>query len=539
MAAVRNFGGRFLQANDKRGGLHYDIGDKRSWDKTSQALREGQTEIRAKLAEEAEKQPNGADKVREYKQVISEQNFFNFAMKMLHSLYEPDSGSTACGPNCAHARRRQTLSRGDAAALQRAMQLQFPPPPDAVAQTYHNVHYNNTMPPLPDANQHSYDPNYNDVSPIPVHPVHPSFGASNVMAPQPPYCSPAMNSHAAVQLTGGNMNSLQAPPYGAPAQPANCDQSPATETGASSEVSQASGSATSSRGNSSSFEPLDYNKPSALERDLSLNTNDLRNLLCDVGVDMDSDEIAQQLQGLIRRKSHGLIRIDAVDAFEDLVFEEDSIENYDFPESLVENNCNARLTGLSDRGESLMNMSLLTIDDKDGEPVLASGADSEGERIRPNRPSKVSFANENVSLMSMDMASFSDLVQDDPDPDATGERTREKEEDGSPVSARKMGFPVRKTIVKKYAAGLETAIGQISTDGPKEKVSSLTITEYSIGHKENPESFTELAGQVTNPLQSDFSLKVDNMSFSNMSLMSIGSERGLELDEAAEAVAEK
>eukprot|EP00985_Skeletonema_marinoi_P016903 scaffold9183_cov76-Skeletonema_marinoi.AAC.2 len=34
VAATREFGGRFLQADDARGGAHFDIGDKPAWSKT-------------------------------------------------------------------------------------------------------------------------------------------------------------------------------------------------------------------------------------------------------------------------------------------------------------------------------------------------------------------------------------------------------------------------------------------------------------------------------------------------------------------------
>lgn len=45
MAAIRQLGGRFLEL-DERSGLYNDIGDKKATEKTSQALREGQTKIR-------------------------------------------------------------------------------------------------------------------------------------------------------------------------------------------------------------------------------------------------------------------------------------------------------------------------------------------------------------------------------------------------------------------------------------------------------------------------------------------------------------
>ena len=99
VAAVREFGGHFCQADDKRGGLYYDIGDKRAWDKTSQALREGQAEVRAKLAED---DPAGMSKIAEYKQVISEQTFFAYACQIMESLYHSDGKDSisACGQEC-------------------------------------------------------------------------------------------------------------------------------------------------------------------------------------------------------------------------------------------------------------------------------------------------------------------------------------------------------------------------------------------------------------------------------------------------------
>jgi len=51
VAAVRKVGGRFLEL-DERSGIHVDIGDKKATEKTSQALREGQTKIRKKLYED-------------------------------------------------------------------------------------------------------------------------------------------------------------------------------------------------------------------------------------------------------------------------------------------------------------------------------------------------------------------------------------------------------------------------------------------------------------------------------------------------------
>ena len=111
VAAVRYFGGGFLQADEQRGGLFFDIGDKRAWDKTSQALREGQTEVRQQLAQE---DPAGMVKISEYKKVISEQAFFAYAVKIMESLFYSaggESGIMACGPSCPYAKRRSTLNQ--------------------------------------------------------------------------------------------------------------------------------------------------------------------------------------------------------------------------------------------------------------------------------------------------------------------------------------------------------------------------------------------------------------------------------------------
>ncbi|KAL3770480.1 hypothetical protein ACHAW5_001493 [Stephanodiscus triporus] len=48
VAAIRNYGGRFLEY-DERSRTYHDIGDERAWGKTSQALREGLAEIRQQL----------------------------------------------------------------------------------------------------------------------------------------------------------------------------------------------------------------------------------------------------------------------------------------------------------------------------------------------------------------------------------------------------------------------------------------------------------------------------------------------------------
>lgn len=48
VAAIRELGGRFLEY-DEQSQTYHDIGNKRAWDKTSQALREGLTKIRREV----------------------------------------------------------------------------------------------------------------------------------------------------------------------------------------------------------------------------------------------------------------------------------------------------------------------------------------------------------------------------------------------------------------------------------------------------------------------------------------------------------
>jgi len=84
--AVREKGGHFLEMKDK---LYFDIGDKRAWDKTSQALREGQTEIRKRLEQEEARQKesksslqsDGSSKVAQYKQIISDHRFLDYSFE--------------------------------------------------------------------------------------------------------------------------------------------------------------------------------------------------------------------------------------------------------------------------------------------------------------------------------------------------------------------------------------------------------------------------------------------------------------------------
>ena len=109
MAAVRKVGGRFLEL-DERSGIYVDIGDKKATEKTSQALREGQTKIRKKLYED---ENEGSDVHREdvqhtttnnnapscqtlnkFKREISSDAYLGYSAQVLESLYIADENAS-------------------------------------------------------------------------------------------------------------------------------------------------------------------------------------------------------------------------------------------------------------------------------------------------------------------------------------------------------------------------------------------------------------------------------------------------------------
>jgi hypothetical protein len=99
-------GGRFLEL-DERSGIYEDIGDKKATEKTSQALREGQTKIRKKLyTNENEGAGAGEPPVApvwsnntpssdeslpaNVQPVISSEGYFGFSVQVLESLYKAE-----------------------------------------------------------------------------------------------------------------------------------------------------------------------------------------------------------------------------------------------------------------------------------------------------------------------------------------------------------------------------------------------------------------------------------------------------------------
>lgn len=174
VAAVRELGGRFLEL-EERSGIYRDIGDKKATEKTSQALREGQTKIRKQMYKDEETSGNptqdttlldwtrkgdkSAEGYHGYTmpslQEKSADGYFGYSVQVLDLLYaqEENRGGPpqGGGPTAArsHPLPQQTISAapvapaapfgsGNSAAMAMAMD-QFPgavqdppplPPPD-------------------------------------------------------------------------------------------------------------------------------------------------------------------------------------------------------------------------------------------------------------------------------------------------------------------------------------------------------------------------------------------------------------------------
>jgi len=82
VAAVRELGGRFLEL-DERTGTYRDIGDKKAWSKTSQALREGQKMVRQKLDGNM-----ASDDFDTLVGAVRTEGYFGYSLRALESLYK-------------------------------------------------------------------------------------------------------------------------------------------------------------------------------------------------------------------------------------------------------------------------------------------------------------------------------------------------------------------------------------------------------------------------------------------------------------------
>jgi hypothetical protein len=504
VAAVRQFGGRFIEMDETRGNAYFEIGDERSWKKTSQALREKQAEIRAQLDAEG----GGSNQI-EYQQVISEQRFYAYACKILESLYSGNSGISACGPDCPHAKRRQTLNQLGANPMQiyYAMQTlspqsQFPPPQGMIPQQQ-----------LPQDNNMQYNPCYHGASYFTPTSSATTQGSVDLYEPLP-YAPPATGSdsldplpyvpnhvNASMMMQGGYAAAEMPPP------PPHFHQTV--------------------------IQPVLERPRHIHEPETSMGSVYSLRKICSDDIEWSSEEgkvlielLGQEVDDILRRKSYGLIEIDTTHAFEDLVFDDDidDIPLGEFKEfapverirkassSTTTRSSSSRISGLSLKDDmSLMNMSVLSLDDhhpKDehaslgGMPQKSSNLNSDTsapvEFVK--RQSRVSFLT-NMSLMSMDNSSFSQLVSSLTDQDnQVNNESKERKMSGisfdSPAHliSRKVGFPLRNTFIKSLGMqGLANESGQ--TIGGQ---SNLTMSDTSINKSDL--SITNSADQADRPM---------------------------------------
>lgn len=563
VAAVRQFGGRFVEADENRGNVYFEIGDERGWKKTSQALREGQAEIRAQLAGD----DAAGTKHLEYEQVISEQKFFAYACKILESLYYPtdgDSGIPACGADCPHAKRRRTINQLGAHPMQiyDAIQslsphISFPPPPvmhqqqlpqDNIPQydyCYNAINapgganYNvSSMAPYQE-NVNLYEPlpftaspntgNLRSSEPIPYAPnrmvadiVRVGYNAAEVTAPQ---FHP--NSFVPPTVAASNIHQIHAEPY------ANQSVIPGLQ------------------------------KPGRLsQQETSMGSVISLRKICSDDIEMSSEDgellmelLNQEVEDLIRRKSYGLMQIDTTHAFEDLVYDDD-IQHHEIKDSddnvirqksssTATRSSSSRISGLSIKDDlSLMNMSFLSLDDRDENEKLCPKEEFASQlgflqrtisvKNDPSAPtgimkreSRISFLNR-MSLMSLDNGSFSQLVNSLSSQDSCANKnaydesnvSRSPYDSPAHVISRKMGFPMRQTFIRKIGAE------RLASDPAQamDMQSNLIISNASI--VQNEIEFDDLAGQVQevqNPMGVCSTLTLDSVQV-NMLLGDIGGD---------------
>ena len=491
VAAVRQFGGRFIEVDETRGNAYFEIGDERSWKKTSQALREGQAEIRAQLAAE-----DASGRQFEYQQVISEQRFFAYACKILESLYNGDSGISACGPGCPHAKRRYTLNQLGAHPMQiyyamqsLSPQIPLPPPQEVMSQQQlpqdSNLQYNQQYRTVSSSDETSY------------------FQSSSSAAANPetvdlyeplPFTSPAF------MLNRFDANMMQ--------QGCAAEEMPTSEFLPSTAVPAAV--CAYNTNTSSGASGLQRLSETSMDGVISL-----RKIFSD-DIAMTSEEgkvlmdlLDHEVEEIIRRKSYGLIQIDTTQAFEDLVFNDDVDDvplqqlNVDDPNDDLRKNSSStttgkssssRISGLSLKDDlSLMNMSVLSLDDHPKEEYAAQGEISMRSSLRSDAPaqievlkrdSRVSFNTVNISLMSLDNNSFSQLVSSLTE-EGNNNNNNDRKEMGksgdsydSPAHAisRKIGFPMRRTFIRKIGAD-----GNANESGQTTGVhSNSTISDTSV-----------------------------------------------------------
>jgi len=512
VAAVREFGGNFVQTDESRGGLYFDIGDKRAWDKTSQALREGQAEIRQQLAEA---DPAGMSKMAEYNQVISEQTFFAYACKMLESLYHPNDklgGFSACGQFCPLAKRRATLNQlgVDPMRIHEAMKSLTPqtlPPSSTQLTPPQNVQ---------SFVEHDYNAGLNSVGAVTA-----ISSTTQMHSPMQPF--QAIDSLPFGEGTVGGIEPLPyAPgPLNISMKPEeNPDSLPPMEISSNSNTMPATNPNhhLDSPGNMPFQNQSQSDQKSRHARVSGASNGSVFSLrqFCSSDLEMTTEEgkllmeqLSTEVDDLIRRNSYALLQIDTGRSFEDLVFEDDSVMlSVPKPREILVSNkgessssssssrrsfsgvsvassvgrgsgFNSRLSSKDDMSLiSLMNMSILTLDERgeDESHGHMEGPNAQGEKATPKSiikhpdlhattihkkaKTRVSFATDmNVSLMSLDDRSFKNLVESivcDPEECTDEEKITCKKHRIS----RKIGYPIGRNAVAQQYDGVSAEVGQ-------------------------------------------------------------------------------
>mmetsp|Transcript_9140 Transcript_9140/g.18240 ORF Transcript_9140/g.18240 Transcript_9140/m.18240 type:complete len:558 (+) Transcript_9140:244-1917(+) len=440
--AIREKGGHFLEMEDQ---LYFDIGDKRAWDKTSQALREGQTEIRKCLEQEEARwketkpktQYDVASKVAQYKQIISDHRFLDFSKRVLESLYNPRSSAAAnlpttestpgihvpeavqhaCKPNCPHARRRETLNKANADLF-------------AIHQSK-SGRKASSVPPSSTTSQQNYMTYPQQHQQYQTHDIQPVYFSQ----PYVPEIMPIQNNQNYLQVGYSASRGIDSlPVHGPDWQPAERpdmgnfniknDYQHSNANSRKSKVGVNDDSeASDPHENFDSLEPLPYNVENLHvnlpgSRYTVASGTSLRDILAAIDLDLNPDEgrssmdslLSKEIDSLIHAQSDALQYIDAFKAFEDLVLDEDNFVH----ESSNHCSTGGGISDLMNRDDvSLMNMSFLTLDDKtkDGYDKFegmkgASGDESPREMGPPNEINKDSnypqISCSNMSVMSMD-----------------------------------------------------------------------------------------------------------------------------------------
>ena len=142
---MRKVGGRFLEL-DERSGLYVDIGDKKATEKTSQALREGQTKIRKKLYNEeiemarssaldpdSSSHPSHLHLQREVE--VSQEAYLGYSVQVLESLYIADENASDSSMSSDNKMVVASAAAAAAIANNIGTDIAHPPPPTTPSQS--------------------------------------------------------------------------------------------------------------------------------------------------------------------------------------------------------------------------------------------------------------------------------------------------------------------------------------------------------------------------------------------------------------------